>query len=175
MGCKELCWTADYCVVSSLLSCPVLLDIPIRPCPQPLRAWPQLAHDRPRCSLPSHSVPSCPHLGLLGNSLPGQSANAGSSLARSRAHLLGVPWTWAAPSCHQSSALSHSLNPHRGTISQSLTSQGTPVRTPRERANPPFPLLSIAISGTSCLGRLVTVPAAIRAGNYPAHDGQTTA
>lgn len=40
---------------------------------------------------------------------------------------------------------------------------------------PPFPLLSIAISGISCLGRLVTVPAAIRAGNYPAHDGQTTA
>lgn len=72
VSCDELCWTTvDYCVVSCLLSCTVLHDVLIRPCPQPRLACLQLAHSRPLCSLSLTTVcplPSalCPRLGLLG-------------------------------------------------------------------------------------------------------------
>lgn len=90
MSCDELCWTTvDYCVVSCLLSCTVLHDVLIRPCPQHRLAWLQLAHNRPLGSLSLITVcpPPSPRTAWR---LSRHSLNARSSLARSRAPLLAV-------------------------------------------------------------------------------------
>lgn len=171
MGCKELsldCRLLCCCVVSIVLSC--LARYPHPSMPSTLTSpGPGLTSHTSGAALLAPTV--CPRLGLLGDYLPSHSLDAGSSLARSRAHLVGVGRHPRVIS-HQISV----INPHRGTISQSLTCQellSGLQRTALDGQSPLSPAV-IAISGISCPGRLATLHAAIRAGNYPADDSQTT-
>lgn len=128
---------------------------------------------QPLCSLPQCAV--CPpRLGLLGD-YPG---TRGMLHPHSPVREVTPRVVGRHPRVinHQPSV----INPHRGTISQSLTCQerlsGLQEQhrvyagyCPSTGQTPLSPAVT-AISGTSCLERLASVPAAIRAGDYPAHD-----
>lgn len=149
--------------MSIVLSCLVRYPHPSMPSTSP---GPRLAHIRAALLAPT----VCPRLGLLGDYLATRWMLDPHSPVRELTSLvLGDTLV--------SSVIKLSvINPHRGTISQSLTSQeylSGLQRTALDRQSPLSPAV-IAISGISCLGRLATVPAAIRAGNYPAEDSQTT-